>query len=139
MHRELKKLTSFGQNYEEKIEVEATQIKTSWADKFAEVSQQYERLTTDDVDVPQFSKNDIPYVTEDDVIEVEEENIENLQAWTKNKMRGLKRATPASQATPTSPTTSVTKYELEILCLKAWMFIRLTNGSRQWDGFYNGR
>ena len=40
------------------------------ADKFAKVSQQYERLKTDDVDVPQFSENDIPIVTTDDVIEV---------------------------------------------------------------------
>ena len=37
---------------------------------------------------------------EEDVIKVEEENIENLQAWTKNKMRGFKRATSASRATP---------------------------------------
>ena len=75
-HRELKKLTSFGQNYEEKIEVEDIKGHSGKkqaeliADKFAEVSQQYERLKTDDVDVPQFSENYIPIFTEEDVIEV---------------------------------------------------------------------
>ena len=75
-HRELKKLTSFDQNYEDKIEVEDIKGHSNKkqaeliADKFAEVSQGYERLNTDDIDVPQFSENDIPKITEEDVIEI---------------------------------------------------------------------
>jgi hypothetical protein len=72
-YRELKKLTSFDQEKYEEIVVESikdlpnkTQAELI-ADKFASVSQEYEKLTNDDINVPSYSESEIPQVTVDDV------------------------------------------------------------------------
>ena len=72
-YTELKKLTSLDQQFSENIEVEsikdlpdieqAEQI----ANKFAEVSQEYERLASNDIKIPFFSESEIPQFTENDV------------------------------------------------------------------------
>ena len=72
-YSELKKLTSLDQQVSENIEVEsikdlpdieqAEQI----ANKFAEVSQEYEKLNEKDIKIPTFSDNDIPQFTENEV------------------------------------------------------------------------
>ena len=69
----IKKITSFDQQKTENISVEsikdlpvleqAEQI----ADKFAQVSQEYEKLKTEDIKIPIFSEKEIPQFTEDEV------------------------------------------------------------------------
>ena len=44
-----------------------------------------------------------------EVIEEEADNIESLQEWTKNKMRGYKRGNPASKATSQGPSKELPK------------------------------
>ena len=75
-YRELKKLTSFDQQVSDEVIVEAIKDLPNKeqaeliADKFAEVSQEYDRLKNEDIDVPEFSDSDVPEVTEDVVIEI---------------------------------------------------------------------
>ena len=72
-HRELKKLTSFDQHKSANIIVESIKDLTSKeqaekiADKFAEVSQQYEEIKPEEIDIPFFSDDDIPEISEAEV------------------------------------------------------------------------
>ena len=72
-HRELKKLTSFDQGHEEKIIVESINHLSNKeqanliADKFAEISQEYDKLEKGDIEVPFFAESEIPVVTEAEV------------------------------------------------------------------------
>ena len=72
-HRELKKLTSFDQGHAEEILVESINHLTNKeqanliADKFAEISQEYDKLKKEDIKVPYFCESDIPVVTEEEV------------------------------------------------------------------------
>ena len=73
-HRELKNLTSFDQHQSDEVIVEEIKelpnnIQAELiADKFAEISQEYEAIKKEDIDVPFFSDDDIPIVTEEEVI-----------------------------------------------------------------------
>ena len=73
-YRELKKLTSFDQLKSEEIIVESIKELSDEeqaeliADNFAAISQEYEKLKTEDIKVPYYSESDIPVVTEEDVI-----------------------------------------------------------------------
>ena len=73
-HRELKKLTSFDQHKGEII-VESIKDLTNQeqaeiiAQKFAEISQEYDKLEKDDIDIPIFHESEIPLVTEEQVEE----------------------------------------------------------------------
>ena len=75
-HRELKKLTRFDQHKGEEITVEEIKDLTDMgqaekiAEKFAKISREYEKLEKDDIEIPQFSENDILVVTEKDVQEI---------------------------------------------------------------------
>ena len=75
-HRELKKLTRFGQHQAEEIIVEEIKELSNKeqaekiADKFAAVSQEYDELKNGDIEVPNFSDEDIPVIKEEDVAEV---------------------------------------------------------------------
>ena len=75
-HKELKKMTNFDQYKDEKIEVEEIKdlsIKEQAekiADKFSEVSQEYDRLENDDIKIPEFSKEEIPMFEEFEVQEI---------------------------------------------------------------------
>ena len=83
-YRELKRLTGFGQEKFEEVNVE--QIKDlspeaqveKIADKFASVSQEYEALRTEDIIVPQFNASDIPIIKNEEVCET-------LEAMDTNK------------------------------------------------------
>ena len=72
-YREFKKLTSFDQLKSEEINVEAIKDLPKKdqaeliADKFASVSQEYEKLKYEDIEVPEFSASDIPVVSIGDV------------------------------------------------------------------------
>ena len=72
----MKKLTRFDQHKGEEITVEEIKDLTDEeqaekiAEKFAKISQEYEKLEKDDIEIPQFSENDIPVVTEKDVQEI---------------------------------------------------------------------
>ena len=61
---------------EEKIIVEAIKDFTAKeqaeliANKFAEVSQEYSKLETNDIDVPYFSEEDVPVITEDEIRDI---------------------------------------------------------------------
>ena len=75
-HKELRKLTNFGSDSSEKIVVDeiknlskAEQAEVI-ADKFAEVSCEYDPLDMSKVEVPRFNKEDIPKFTEQEVLEV---------------------------------------------------------------------
>ena len=74
-HRELKKLTSFDQHSSDELKVESIKdlpVKEQVeliADKFAEVSQEYEKLETEHINFPIFEEKDIPQVPEAEVIE----------------------------------------------------------------------
>ena len=74
-HRELKKLTSFDQHTSDEVIVEAIKDLPAQeqaeliANKFAEVSQEYDKLEDGDIDVPEFDIDDIPQVSEAEVIE----------------------------------------------------------------------
>ena len=73
-YRELKKLTSFDQLKSEEIVVESIKELSDEeqaeliADNFAATSQEYDKLETEDIKVPDYSASDIPIVTEEDVI-----------------------------------------------------------------------
>ena len=75
-HRELKNLTSFDQHQSDEVIVEEIKelpnnIQAELiADKFAEISQEYEAIKKEDIDVPFFSDDDIPIVTEEEVIAI---------------------------------------------------------------------
>ena len=70
----MKKLTSFDQFKSEELVVETIKDFTTQkqaeliADKFASVSQEYEKLDEKDIKVPFFSESDIPEVSLDEVI-----------------------------------------------------------------------
>ena len=72
-HRELKKITRFDQQLDDVVIVESIKDLTDLeqaeliVDKFASVSQEYEKLEDGDVQVPEFTKDDIPKVTEEEV------------------------------------------------------------------------
>ena len=72
-HRELKKLTSYDQQKGEEIIVEEikdlpiSEQAERIADKFAAVSQEFEKLVTDDIKILHFSEEDIPQFEEDDI------------------------------------------------------------------------
>ena len=74
-HRELKRLTGFDKNSSEELIVEAikdlpNKVQAELiADKFASVSQEFEKLTDEDITVPEFNENDIPIVTSEEVTE----------------------------------------------------------------------
>ena len=69
----LKKLTSFDQQFSENIEVESIkdlpdkEQADKIVNKFAEVSQEYEQLNANDIEIPTFSENEIPQFTEYEV------------------------------------------------------------------------
>ena len=73
---ELKKLTSYDQQRSEEIIVESIKDLTipeqaeKIADKFAEVSNEYDKLKTEDIEFPFFTEDDIPQFTEDQVKKV---------------------------------------------------------------------
>ena len=74
-YREFKKLTSFDQHKSDEIVVEDikdlpnnAQVELI-ADKFAAISQEYDKLEDSDIEVPDFSIDDIPIVTVEDVEE----------------------------------------------------------------------
>ena len=71
----LKKITRFDQHSEEKVIVEdiknysdAEQAEMI-ADNFSAVSQEYDKLGKDDIKVPEFSEEDYPVITEEDIKE----------------------------------------------------------------------
>ena len=72
-HRELKKITRFDQQLDDVVIVESIKDLTDLeqaeliVDKFASVSQEYEKLEDGDIQVPEFTKDDIPNVTEEEV------------------------------------------------------------------------
>ena len=74
-YRELKKLTNMAQPESEDIQVESIKDLSSKiqaekiADKFAEVSQEYEEIRVEDIIFPKFTEEDIPYISESEVIE----------------------------------------------------------------------
>ena len=88
-YREFKKLTSFDQLKSEEIEVEAIKDLPKKeqaeliANNFAAISQEYDRLETDDIKIPYFSPSDIPVVTESDIqmalesLDTNKSNVEN--------------------------------------------------------------
>ena len=73
-YRELKKLTSFDQHESGEIVVESLKDLPSKqqaeiiADKFAEVSQEYEEIKAEQIEVPKFNEEDIPLISENEVI-----------------------------------------------------------------------
>ena len=73
-HRELKKLTSFDQHDSEDVIVESIKDLTSQeqaeniADKFAEISQEYDEIKPEEIEFPTFSEKDIPEISEAEVI-----------------------------------------------------------------------
>ena len=75
-HAELKKLTSYDQQKAEEIIVETikhlpiSEQAELIADRFASVSQEFDRLETGDIDVPSFSSEQIPQFDENQVKEV---------------------------------------------------------------------
>ena len=72
-YSEFKKLTRFDQQTSENITVESikdlpvSEQAELIADKFAQVSQEYEKLKTEDIEIPEFSENEIPQFTEEEV------------------------------------------------------------------------
>ena len=72
-HRELKKLTCFDQQKSEEILVESIkhlpdEIQAELiADKFAAVSQEYEKIRDDDINVPNFTESEVPVITVENV------------------------------------------------------------------------
>ena len=74
-HRELKNLTKFGGDKSDEIIVDSIKEFSKQeqaeliADKFAEVSQEYDEIRSENIDIPKFSGKDIPEVSESDVIE----------------------------------------------------------------------
>ena len=72
-YRELKKLTCFDQFKSEDVTVEDIKDLTMneqaelIADKFAAVSQEYEAVKTEDIEIPEFCEADIPIVSVEDV------------------------------------------------------------------------
>ena len=78
-HQQLKKLTRFDQHQDDVINVESIKDLTDAeqaeeiADKFAEISQEYDVLENGDVKVPNFSESDYPIVQEDEVRNILEE------------------------------------------------------------------
>ena len=75
-YSELKKLTSYNQRNSEEIIVESIndlpvqEQAEIIADKFAQISQEYDKLETKDIRIPEFSNEDIPTFTEEQVKEV---------------------------------------------------------------------
>ena len=75
-HRELKKLTSFDQFKSEEIVVEDIKELSNKAqaeciaDRFAAISQEFDRIKDEDIDVPQFSEYEIPQVSVEEVRDV---------------------------------------------------------------------
>ena len=73
-HRELKKLTSFDQHESDNVIVEAIKDLPSKeqaeiiADKFAEISHEYEEIKSEDIEIPVFSDEEIPIIEESEVI-----------------------------------------------------------------------
>ena len=67
-------MTSFDQHLSDEIVVESIKHLPSKqqaeliADKFAEVSQEYEKIKTEDIEIPEFSEEDIPQFTEQEVV-----------------------------------------------------------------------
>ena len=74
-HKELKKLTRFDQHQDGDLIVESikdlpnTEQAELIADKFAAISQEYQRLEDNDVKVPLFTESDIPIISEEIVKE----------------------------------------------------------------------
>ena len=70
-----KKLSSFDQNEGEEVCVESIKDLTNKeqaeiiAEKFAAISQEYDKLETEDIEIPEFTEEDIPIVTEQQVEE----------------------------------------------------------------------
>ena len=73
-HREFKKLARFDQAISDEVVVESIKDFCDKdqaeliADKFAEVSQEYDKLENGDIEVPEFSESDVPQITEVEVI-----------------------------------------------------------------------
>ena len=82
-HRELKKLTHFGKDLSEEVIVESikdlskTEQAEIIADKFAKISQEYEEINTEDIEIPDYLEEDIPQISEADVIAVMREMDDN--------------------------------------------------------------
>ena len=72
-YSELKKLTSFDQQKTENISVEnikdlpVPEQAELIADSFARVSQEYEKLKDEDIEIPKFTDDEIPQFSEEDV------------------------------------------------------------------------
>ena len=75
-YQELKKLTSYDQRKSDEVIVEsikdlnANEQAELIADKFSEISQEYDKLKTEDIKIPEFTIDDIPQFTEVEVREV---------------------------------------------------------------------
>ena len=72
-HRELKKLTSFDQHESDNVIVEAIKDLPSKeqaeiiADKFAEISHEYEEIKSEDIEIPVFSDEEIPIIDKSEI------------------------------------------------------------------------
>ena len=72
-HQQLKKITRIDQNKSEEITVEEIKHLPNEAqaeliaNKFSEVSLEYDSLKSEDIDVPEFNNDEIPQVTEEEV------------------------------------------------------------------------
>ena len=75
-HREFKKLTRSDQHGSEEISIESIKEFTAdeqaelIANSFAAISQEFDALKKDDIEVPTFSEKDVPIVTEAEVSEI---------------------------------------------------------------------
>ena len=72
-HSELKKLTRSNQHQDDVVTVESIkdfsdEVQSEMiATKFAEISQEYDKLSKEDIEIPAFSESDYPIITESDV------------------------------------------------------------------------
>ena len=88
-HREIKKLSSFDQNFSEEIDVESIRDLSvdeqaeKIAENFASISQEYEELKSEDIKIPSFSYQEIPQFNEKEVREA----LQNMDA-NKSNVRG---------------------------------------------------
>ena len=64
-HRQLKKLTRFDQHRDFTNDEQIELI----ADKFAEVANEYDKFEKEDIDIPAFTEEEIPVISEKDVEE----------------------------------------------------------------------
>ena len=75
-YSELKKITSYDQHKSEEIvvgnikDLSVVEQAELIADKFAQISQEYEKLKTEDILIPQYDESEIPQFTEEQVKDV---------------------------------------------------------------------